>query len=418
MIINKLTVAGLRVFKQAKFEFQPGMNLIVGVNGVGKSTVLDALRLCLSRILPQMTVYRGRPEPIFDTDFRLGSKSMDLSCDFEVDGQTYYLLIHKQLDEYIRNRDPESERLTIRKAPDIEEFDDRFETNAPSMKGAENQPLVLFFSTRRSLTIDQKPASPQSGQAGAYYEAFSLNRSFNIREMADWLKVQFSLSEEVPRVKKLIEVIQGAVSIYLPGYSNLHVKKGEEGTNRLMIDKGAITLYVKQLSDGERGMLSIVVEIARRLALANEQLADPIKEGKGVILIDELDLHLHPAWQRKVVKQLTKTFPNCQFIVTTHSPQIISEVEHDHITIIDGNDVYKPPYSFGIDTNRVLDEIMDANSRNVKVSKQLSKLFRLIDEEDLDKAKAELKKVIKQLGEHDPEVTRARTLISFLEDEI
>ena len=78
------------------------------------------------------------------------------------------------------------------------------------------------------------------------------------------------------------------------------------------------------------------------------------------MLIDEIDLHLHPKWQRQIVDKLTKTFPRCQFIATTHSPQVIGEVGHNRIQIIANGEVYSPTHSFGVDSSRVLEEIMDA----------------------------------------------------------
>ena len=75
------------------------------------------------------------------------------------------------------------------------------------------------------------------------------------------------------------------------------------------------------------------------------------------MLIDEIDLHLHPKWQRQIVHKLTEVFPRCQFITTTHSPQVIGEVEHDRIQIIANGEVYSPTHSFGVDSSRLLEEI-------------------------------------------------------------
>jgi predicted ATP-binding protein involved in virulence len=83
MRIKKLSVSGLRAFSQADFEFQPGMNLLVGINGVGKTTVLDALRISLSKVLPIITSSKNRKDGFEVTDIKIGSASMQISCDFE-----------------------------------------------------------------------------------------------------------------------------------------------------------------------------------------------------------------------------------------------------------------------------------------------------------------------------------------------
>ena len=92
-----------------------------------------------------------------------------------------------------------------------------------------------------------------------------------------------------------------------------------QGMNGLAykIDRGDVTLQIPQLSDGERGMLALVLDLAKRLSQANPSLADPLSESQAVVLIDELDLHLHPKWQRHVARKLMATFPGCQFIATS-----------------------------------------------------------------------------------------------------
>ena len=125
-------------------------------------------------------------------------------------------------------------------------------------------------------------------------------------------------------------------------------------------------LPVAQLSDGERGLLAMVFDLTRRLTQANPEMEDPAAEAEAVVLIDEIELHLHPGWQRRIVRNLTETFPKCQFIATTHSPQLIGEVEHDRIQIIADGQVYSPTHSFGVDSSRVLEEIMGADPRTRK----------------------------------------------------
>ena len=103
---------------------------------------------------------------------------------------------------------------------------------------------------------------------------------------------------------------------------------------------------------------------------------------RGVVLIDEIDLHLHPKWQRQVVHNLTAAFPKCQFIATTHSPQVIGEVESDRIHIIDDGQVYSPTHSFGVDSSRVLEELMDADPRTRNVHELLTRIGDEIDGTD------------------------------------
>ena len=151
------------------------------------------------------------------------------------------------------------------------------------------------------------------------------------------------------------------------------------------------------------------------LGAADEPLPRVLKETPGVVLIDELDVHLHPKWQRRVASDLKRTFPNIQFICTSHSPQVIGEVTPEEIRELDDCEVSTPHRSFGIDSSRVLEELMGATARNEKVEADLRELFHRIDKEDFNGARELLPKIEAELGPDDPEITRAKTLMKFLE---
>ena len=133
------------------------------------------------------------------------------------------------------------------------------------------------------------------------------------------------------------------------------------------------------------------------------------------MLIDEIDLHLHPTWQREIVHKLTETFPRCQFIATTHSPQVIGEVEHDRIQILTEDGAFSPTHSFGVDSSRVLEEIMEADPRNRQVRDLLSRASHSIDSERFKEARELLGKLDERLGGNDPDVTGLGTLLDFVE---
>ena len=146
-------------------------------------------------------------------------------------------------------------------------------------------------------------------------------------------------------------------------------------------------------------------------------MTDPAVEAEAVVLIDEIDLHLHPKWQRQIVRNLTAAFPRCQFIATTHSPQVIGEVEHDRIQIIADGQVYSPTHSFGVDSSRVLEEIMDADPRAQEINALLSQISQEVGKQRYGSARGLLVQLVGKLGEDDPEVTRIRTLLDFMEGE-
>lgn len=336
MKITGLKVTNLRAFKHAEFSFQPGMNLIVGVNGVGKTTVLDALRICLARTIPKFTCF-NRPKNTYfrDADFQIGTSFMTISMNFTIYQQKYKYAIHKQKNESEPILEDNQKILT----PDQEQFTPDT-TPARKLlirakKTEPSQPIALFFSTRRSLATYASPSIARSkgGPIAAWSEALKSGKELRLGEIASWMHAQAALAGERPLSDRHLDALREAARKFLPACENLRVVMDPKPS--LLIDKERRTLDVKQLSDGERGMLALVLDLAQRLSQANPGLVNPIQEGEAVVLIDELDLHLHPKWQRQIVRQLTETFPNCQFIATTHSPFIIQSLIQGNLINLD-----------------------------------------------------------------------------------
>ncbi len=188
----------------------------------------------------------------------------------------------------------------------------------------------------------------------------------------------------------------------------------EPAAGRLYIHKGDSPLFFDQLSDGERRLLSIVLDLARRMVILNPQLPDPTL-AEGVLIIDEIELHLHPQWQRTVVGAMVAAFPEMQLIVSTHSPLVLASVKNENIIVLDNGRVLSGTPAFsGRDPNTILNGPMATPLRPDDVQKELDALFQLVDKSP-KKAKKPLKALEERLGADDPDLVRARALIELLE---
>jgi predicted ATP-binding protein involved in virulence len=226
------------------------------------------------------------------------------------------------------------------------------------------------------------------------------------------MSVRAALEGERPGAAAVFEALDAAVKRFLPGYSNL--RPHSNAPNVLTIDHRGDRIDVAQLSDGERGALALVLDLTRRMAQLNPLSKDPASESDALVLIDEIDLHLHPQWQRSIVRNLSNAFPRCQFIVTTHSPQVIGEVEAERIRVIQEGGVYVPERAFGVDSSSVLEEIMETSSRTKAVAELLTNISEAIAADDMVKAKTLMANLAARVGEGDPEVIRLETLLDFL----
>ena len=421
MRVTSLKLANLRAIKAAEFHFQPGFNLVVGANGVGKTTVLDALSVCLSAAVRRANRLRQSAVRFDIADMRMGADALDVECVIESgeENTRYGYILHKPRKNAVPRKEKAGRpREQVHDTPEKAEF---VGEPPPAATGDEpgGRPLAILFSTNRAVPSKRAPAKSAAagGVNAAFSGALSNRRGLRLVEFEAWMRVQEALSSERPEAKRVLTAFKTTVARFLPDYRNPRLGGASVSGSFLLIDRSATTLPVELLSDGERGVVALVLDLTRRLAQANPAMEDPAAEAEAVILIDEIELHLHPAWQRRVVHNLTSAFPRCQFIATTHSPQVIGEVEHDRIHIIENGQVYTPTHSFGVDSSRVLEEIMGADPRTQKVNVLLSQVSQTIGKQRYESARGLLAQLVGQLGENDPEVARIGTLLDFMEGE-
>lgn len=416
MNVTSLKLANMRAITTADFRFQPNFNLIVGVNGVGKTSVLDALCVCLSAVVKKTNRLRGQVKSLSVHDIRIGADVMNVECGVSICNRMYSYIVHKPRETSAPQEGKVGmPREQVHATPEREEF---IGDLPPVSSGDEpdGRPLAVLFSTNRSVPSDRAPRrGTAAGRVDSAFADAFLERELRLVEFGLWMRSRQSLRTEYPEAGRVLMACEDAVVRFLPGYRNLQFIGDDHKT--LCIDRDSTTIPVRKLSDGERGILSLVLDLTRRLAQANPKFADPTSESEAVVLIDEIDLHLHPKWQRQVVHNLTTTFPRCQFIATTHSPQVIGEVEHDRIHIMDDGEVYSPTHSFGVDSSRVLEEIMDADPRATEVEQLLKAVSHEVGRQRYDIARQLLDKLVERVGESDPEVTRISTLLDFMEGE-
>ena len=422
MRVTHIKMANVRAIGAAEFHFQPGFNLIAGVNGVGKTTVLLALATCLSNVVKHANRLRSKAIRFTNADIRIGTGALDVLCGFECGhGQKPIgYVFHKSRESAVPQRDSVGlPREQTYDTPDKADFDG---TPPLPSTGSEpgGRPLAILFSTNRSVPSNRAPgkSAAAGGVTAAFSGALASNRELRLAEFKAWMRVQEEISLEKPRAKRVLGAFGHALTRFLPDYSYLHLADENDDTGELLLVRGGTAaLPIQQLSDGERGVLAIVLDLTRRLAQANPTIENPAAEAEAVVLIDELELHLHPAWQRRIVADLTKTFPRCQFIATTHSPQVIGEVEPDRIHVMSDGDVYSPAHSFGVDSSRVLEEVMETNARSAEIHELLQRISHRVGKDQFGEARSLLTQLAARVGEGDPEVTRVRTLLEFLEDE-
>ena len=201
-------------------------------------------------------------------------------------------------------------------------------------------------------------------------------------------------------------------------FIGLELVNNDDGKDKVQLILKGDSFFLHQLSDGQRVFLGLIGDIARRLILLNDNSDHPLM-GQGIVLIDEIELHLHPKWQQKIIRVLRKCFPNIQFIISTHSPQILGEVESKHLRILTLQEsgeikVTIPEQSYGLTSSEIVEELMGGKGRNQDVKKKIDQIFKLIDQENFVKAESEIKELQTELNGEIPELIEAKSLILMM----
>jgi len=359
MRLKKVKLKNFRLFSNLELDI-PDSNLVVlvGSNGAGKTSLLDAIALCFTHftgfLLSKSEDYNYNIESWFNTDdvtqgCEVGEVAIDFSYEIEQDNVAV-------------------RKISIIK--DINVFGLRFEKEPMNFLseikrqlsggGINSIPVIAYYNVNRTCTNNSTKKTSSSlynDKLIAYERALSID-SPQFASFEDWfikqenlenaLKVEKQdLTLEMPSLKNVKSAFNQFFSIIEPNvFSNLTVKResnvksdfSEEVKEYLSISKNNISMKFKQFSYGERMIIGLVCEIARRLTIANGNNINSL-HGEGVVLVDELDLHLHPNWQRSIIKALKTVFPEIQFIFSSHSPLILSGLKKENILILNKGEV-------------------------------------------------------------------------------
>ncbi|NOQ13211.1 MAG: AAA family ATPase [Methyloprofundus sp.] len=446
MEIKKFTLNNIGRFEHIEVSLAPSENsqsnvtVFVGNNGAGKTSLLKSLATSLSWFVSRIRSEKGNGSPIPElvihnskpsaaVDIEVFDKQIQVeSSDEEKTDAIFYWTIAKV------RKGRKGQHTT--QLSDVTVLANHYR-QLLSENDSARLPLIAFYPVERSvLDIPLKIRDKHSFLQLDGYDN-SLNQGVDFRRFFEWFRDREDSENESgippeiydslvailgkdhdvweslgkmgasPRDRQLTAV-RSAISHFMPGFSNLRVRR--KPRLHMSIDKQGETFNVAQLSQGEKSLIALVGDIARRLAMMNPELENPL-HGDGIVLIDEVDMHLHPKWQRCLIKQFTSTFPNCQFVLTTHSPLVISDSKDILAYLLDDGELKSLPSLFGLDANSVLLDVMDTDIRNAEIDTALKDLLDAIQEADLSRARVQLSSLEASLPSNNFELTKARLLL-------
>lgn len=407
MILHELSISNFKMFEYMKLVFEPGFNLILGDNGVGKTTILEAAAVALSGFFIGMEDVSARN--IYKDDVRYqiikdnnGTPNKayrgptEISIELEYDGESYPWTRAK--------KDAGGSKTTI--APrDILRVSQKL-TNSVEQK---EWPLISYQSASRHWLSARSDANEKKRQQlhdrrCGYLGC--LDKTINLQFIYDWCKQMEWNTVKYRRVpdnyKEFGDIISKFMSIMNDG--TVSEVLFHPGVEKLLYVENGDFKEIEDLSAGYQSVLNLVIDLAYRMAILNPDAGGDIQKVEGVVLIDEIDSNLHPKWQWRIVEALTETFPNIQFIVATHSPIIVSSCKNANIINVDTEqkvNYVESGYAFSV--NEILRDMLGYHMRPEKVERLIESFGDYMDRDNYVEAKKVLAQLADILGDDHPE---------------
>jgi predicted ATP-binding protein involved in virulence len=335
MLIKKLQLQDFRCFAELVIDFHEHLTVLVAPNGQGKTAILEAISIALGTFVGAFDL--GKAKHIERTDARYGSRiGLQTEQRYPVSISADFQLSDGRLISIRRELSGPKNKSTIKEAAALtqygKELQSQIRQEAPAVL-----PVVAYYSTGRLWKAHNLSARKwlTASRSLGYEDCLSSASSF--AQVQAWIAKATLAQLQTPQdsLGQALQSIQGAVNQALrsEGWRNFHYNLSYED---LVMQKGEQEILpVSLLSDGTRTMISLIADLAFRCVCLNglSGLDSPLNS-PGIVMIDEIDLHLHPRWQQRVLHSLRQAFPKIQFIVTTHSPQVLSTVDRTAICLL------------------------------------------------------------------------------------
>ena len=336
MRIEKATIRNFKGINELTLTLNEQLNVFIGDNGSGKTAVLEALLTAAGSLF--IGVRDVSTKAISNNEISYRHEEYQFPVEIIAEG-----VVNNSRIQWSRERNSRKGSTTTKNANEISAIGR--ELDAAIREGLQVKlPLISYFSTGRLFLIAQdrklKDKSLEKGKEigsrlRGYREAFDAKSNF--KRFTEWFRLKEMSQIQRGEKDVLLELVKGSIISTLPNCKKVYFDFDPDTNRGLTVELGdGRILPFNYLSDGIRSFFAMIADIAHRCVLLNPFLGEnALKETEGIVLIDELDLHLHPAWQKIVISSLLRTFPKIQFITTTHSPFVIQETESGQLFLME-----------------------------------------------------------------------------------
>lgn len=416
MNLSRVRIKNFKGIVEKELSFAPGFNLIKGENGKGKTSILEAISVGLGGFIAGVPDIATRHISINEIrkEYKVtgeGNCECHYKVPVEVEMQARF---GDEEYQWVRTRTSvNSSRSTI-KPRDIVKLAEQL-----SSDGNSELPVLIYEAAGRVWEQKRQKVENPFGKrivrTIGYMDA--LFEASNIKMLRNWC-IKMELSEY--QLKKEISEYEAAKKAvadfmrFMNEDANIKCKVFFDGPlEELMFRNGEEILPISDLSAGYQSLIWMVFDIAYRMALLNPQKGKDIVLAGGIVLIDEIDIHLHPKWQWNIISALTKVFPNIQFIATTHAPILFASAKNVQVIDIDGEEIRYRNSHYGIDINKSVQEFQQTDEVPPSIKQLSDEFYDAVDCGNFGSADELLRRLEKVLDENHPLVTKFNTLLEL-----
>lgn len=430
MKLKNIKISNYRCFTEAGIDFDDHITLVVGKNGAGKTAILDAVAVSVSTFL--LGIDGGVSRSILKDDARYEFHDLNGTIDpqhqFPVSIASTGDCLNQQNVKWIRSLNSESGKTTIKDAGELTGLAKKAQNQIMTGDKSLVLPLISYYGTGRLYAQKKEKRNLKSltefkRQVG-YVDCMAAES--NEKLMLNWFQMQTmkSLQEQqktgILERPLLLRTVEKAICRSFERISGARNASliFDLDTHRLVLefesaDGNAQKFAMDEMSDGYKNTLSMIGDIAYRMAVLNPILGEQVLEKTpGVVLIDEIDLHLHPQWQQTILSDLHAIFPEVQFVVSSHAPAVINSVPREQIRILDSGEIYMPvAQTYGRDANSILREVMNVSERPADIKQRMDLFYAYMNEnnyKEADKVLTEIEAITT-----DPDIAAARTSLDL-----
>lgn len=415
MYLKKIHIKNYKAIKELDIELKPGVNLLIGDNGAGKTSVLEGIAVALGGMF--VNVAGVSTKNIIKEDVRfiikpLGDSSTSIEyCEPVSSGCELYI---SDSQEFVWNRIKEEVSATHTK---IDNKDVCLWMKKMTNNSETNLPLISFQSAARAWRVrrgdfgtelKKKLDDRRCGYIGC------LDSSMDVKSVQQWCLKQEVMASNKGTVREY-EMFKNIVATFMKEINELSDVPSifySPQFDELVYKDDKAEMPISKLSAGYQSLLWMIMDLAYRVCMLNPEL-DNREQITGIVLIDEIDLHLHPKWQWNVIEALRKTFENVQFIIATHSPIVISASKEANLVLLDNEqEVNYLPDCYGYEVEDVLRFRQESISRPKNVKSLVDQIENAIDDTDFETAFALLEKLKTVLGEDNSEYKKMAGMVA------